>query len=222
MIPSLDRLEQAPAEQGPRASTWLFRGVVLLLFGVLTAQLWRLQVVEGQAYTNRSAANWLRQAVIPPQRGVIYDRHRTLLATNSPIFVISITPADVPKGRMPEIVIRVANELRVAPEDIQRVIDARQARKDYNVFNPIPVASNVDRAAVMRISEHQLDMPGVQVGVESTRRYTEGALIAHIIGYMGAISAEDADQLLLDGYGLDDHIGAAGVEQAYERDLRGQ
>jgi penicillin-binding protein 2 len=222
LIPSLDRLEQTPAEQGPRAGTWLFRGVVLLLFGILTAQLWRLQVVDGQAYTTRSAANWLRQAIIAPQRGVIYDRNKTLLATNAPIFVISITPADVPRGRMPEIVIRVANELRVPPEDIQRIIDTRQARKDYNAFNPISVASNVDRDAIMRISEHQLDMPGVQVGVESTRRYTDGTLISHIIGYMGAISADEADQRLQEGYGLDDHIGAAGIEQAYERDLRGQ
>jgi penicillin-binding protein 2 len=222
VIPSLERLDPPPAERGTRVSTWVFRGLVLLLFGALTAQLWKLQVVDGQAYTNRSAANWLRQAVIPPQRGVIFDRNKTLLATNAPIFVVSITPADVPKGRMHEIVIRVANELRVPPADIQRVVDAHQVRRDYNAFNPIPVSSNVEREAVMRISERQLEMPGVQVGVESTRRYTEGNLIAHIIGYMGAISADDADRLQQDGYGLDDHIGAAGVEQAFEKDLRGQ
>jgi penicillin-binding protein 2 len=196
--------------------------MVLLLFGILTAQLWRLQVVDGQAYTNRSAANWLRQAVIPPQRGVIYDRNKTLMASNAPIFVVSITPADVPKGRTQEIVIRLANELRVPPGDIQRVIDAHQTRKDYNAYTSIPVSYNVDREAVMRISERQLDMPGVQIGVELTRRYTDGNLIAHIIGYMGAISADQADKLQQDGYGLDDHIGAAGIEQAYEKDLRGQ
>src|SRR5438552_17848206 len=65
-------------------------------------------------------------------------------------------------------------------------------------------------------------MTGVQVGVESPRRYTDGTLISHISGYMGAISADEADQRVQEGYGLDDHIGAAGVEQAYERDLRGQ
>src|SRR5436305_10594069 len=123
---------------------------------MMTGQLWRLQVVENGAFTERGTRNWLRQAVIPPQRGVIYDRNRTLLATNAPIFVISITPADVPKGRMPEIIIRVANELRVPPEDIQRTVEAHQQRKDYNAFNPIPVGTNVDRDAVMRISEHQL------------------------------------------------------------------
>jgi penicillin-binding protein 2 len=127
----------------------------------------------------------------------------------------------VPKGRMQEIVIRLANELRVPPDDIQKVVDARQARKDYNPFNSIAVSSNVDREAIMRISEHQMEMPGVTIGVESTRRYTEGTLIAHLIGYMGAISADDADQLQAAGYRLDDHIGAAGVEQAYEKDLRG-
>src|SRR5258708_26979030 len=118
------------------------------------------------------------------------------------VFVISITPADVPRGRMPEIVIRVANELRVPPDDIQRIVEARQARKDYNAFNPIPVASNVDRDAVMRISEHQLDMPGVQVGVESTRRYTDGTLVSHIMSYMGSISADEAEQRQQAVYGL--------------------
>src|SRR5205085_10548134 len=59
-------------------------------------------------------------------------------------------------------------------------------------------------------------------GVKSTRRYIDGTLVSHFMGYMGAISAEDADQRQQEGYGLDDHIGAAGIEQAYERDLRGQ
>ncbi|HEY1297963.1 MAG TPA: penicillin-binding protein 2 [Chloroflexota bacterium] len=218
--PALERPE-APADRGPRPSTWFFRFLVLLLFGILTGQLWRLQVVDGQLYTNRSAGNWLRQAVIAPQRGVIYDRNKTLLATNAPIFVVSITPADVPQGRMQEIVIRVANELRVVPDQIQRIIDAHKVLKDYNAYNSIPIAYNVDRDSVMRISEHSLDMPGVQVGVESTRRYNEGILIAHLMGYMGAISPDQVDQLAQQGYGPDDHIGAAGVEQAYEKDLRG-
>ena len=73
----------------------------------------------------------------------------------------------------------------------------------------------------MRISERQLEMPGVQISVDSTRRYVDGPLVAHLMGYMGAISAEDADRLQEEGYRLDDHLGAAGIEQWYEKDLRG-
>src|SRR5436305_7278287 len=127
---------------------------------MMTGQLWRLQVVENGAFTERGTRNWLRQAVIPPQRGVIYDRNKTLLASNAPIFVISVTPGDVPKGRMSEIIIRVANELLVPPDELQKVVTARQQRKDYNAFDPIAIATNVPRDAVMRLAEHQLDMPG--------------------------------------------------------------
>jgi len=166
VTPNLSSIEpqQAP-EQRPRTATWLFRAAVIVLFGMLTAQLWRLQVVDNRILNDRGTQNWLRYAVIQPQRGVIYDRNKTLLATNAPIFVISITPADVPKGRMQEIIIRLANELRVPPDDIQKTVEARQQRKDYNPFNAIAVASNVDRDAIMRISEHQIEMPGVQICV---------------------------------------------------------
>jgi penicillin-binding protein 2 len=218
---TLERPEAPPTESRTRAPSWVFRGVIVLLFALLTAQLWRLQVVDGAAFGRRSADNWLRQAPIQPQRGVIYDRNKTLLASNAPIFVVSITPADVPRGRLDEIEIRVANELRVTPDEIKRAVVARQGRKDYSPFNPIPVRSNVDRDAVMRISERQIEMPGVQISVASTRRYTDGELISHLVGYMGAIPAEEADNLEQLGYRLDDHVGAAGIEQAYEKDLRG-
>jgi penicillin-binding protein 2 len=122
---------------------------------------------------------------------------------------------------MREIVIRLSNELRVNPDEIQRVVETRQGRKDYSPFRPINVKPNVDFEAVVRIMERQLEMPGVQIGHESTRRYVEGTLIAHLIGYMGAIPAEEADRFESAGYLLDDNIGAAGIEQAYERDLRG-
>ncbi len=221
MSQSLDRSEERAPDERPRTATWVLRGAILLLFAALTAQLWRLQVVDGRDFVGRSAANWLRSATIPPQRGVIYDRNRSLLASNAPIFVVSITPADVPKGRLDEIVIRVANELRLPPSDLRQPLDRRMARNDYNPYTPIPVRYSVQRDSVMRIAEHQVDMPGVQISVDATRRYADGPLIAHLVGYMGPVTAEDAPRLVQDSYGPDDQVGAAGVEQAYEHDLRG-
>lgn len=218
---SLERADQRPPERRSRTPTWVFRGVVVLLFAILTAQLWKLQIVDGRAYLGRSALNNLRSAVIPPQRGVIYDRNKTLLATNAPVFTVSITPADVPKGRTEEVVIRLANELRIPPADITRVLSARKARRDYNPFNPIMVRYNVNRDAVMRVAERTVEMPGVRVDVESARRYTDGALTSHLLGYMGPIPADEVERLVERGYNVDDRLGAAGVEQWYEQDLRG-
>jgi hypothetical protein len=44
----LDQLEPMTTDNRPRASTWVFRGVVLLLFDILTAQQWKLQVVDAR------------------------------------------------------------------------------------------------------------------------------------------------------------------------------
>jgi penicillin-binding protein 2 len=194
---------------------------VFVLFAILTAQLWRLQIVDGRAYVNRSAANFLRTSVIPPQRGVIYDRNKSLLAQNAPVFVVSITPADVPTGRLDEIVIRLANELMLPPSELQRVINTRRQRKDYSPFNPIQVRVGIPRDAVMRIAERTAEMPGVQVGVESDRRYVEGALVSSFIGYIGPVTAEDKELLDSEGYGPEDIVGRTGVEGWYESDLRG-
>jgi penicillin-binding protein 2 len=218
---TLDRTEERPPEERSRTGTWVLRGVIVLLFAALTAQLWRLQVVDGRDFAGRSAANWLRSAIIPPERGVIYDRNKQVLASNAPIFVVTITPADVPKGHMDDVVIRLANELRLPPQDLQQELDRHMSRRDYSPYTPIPVRSSIQRDSVMRIAEHQLTMPGVQIEVDSTRKYTEGPLISHLVGYMGAIPAEDAGRRSQEGYGPDDRIGAAGVEQEYEQDLRG-
>lgn len=219
----LERPDQRQQDSvGPRPSTWVFRGVVVLLFLLLLAQAWRLQIVDGRAYVGRSAANFLRSAIIPPQRGVIYDRNQTLLASNAPIFVVSVTPADVPQDRMEEVLIRIANELRVALQELEPIVTRRQDRSDYNPYNAIPVRYGVDRDAVMRLAERSAEIPGMQIGVDTMRRYTEGALISHLIGYMGPLPADDSSRLEEQGYSPDDRMGAAGVEQWYEKDLRGR
>src|SRR6476659_342943 len=73
----------------------LFRAAVLVTFALLATQLWRLQIVEGPQLRQRADNNRVRISPITPQRGVIYDRKGTLVASNAPIFVVSVVPADV-------------------------------------------------------------------------------------------------------------------------------
>lgn len=211
---------RAPEERS-HVATWVLRVVVLLVFGILTAQLWRLQIVGGQTFNAASTDNWLRKASIPPQRGVIYDRNGTILASNAPVFVVTLTPADVPRGQMDDVVIRAANALNVPPDQIQTIVNKRTARSDYNPYDAIPIKSNVDRDAVMRLSERMPTMPGVQISVDSTRHYADGELTSQIVGYMGPIASDDADKYKALGYQADDQVGAAGVEAQYEQDLHG-
>ena len=56
----------------------------LIIFAVLVAKVWILQVEEGEAYTIQSELNRLRHALIFSERGVILDRNGTELAWNTP------------------------------------------------------------------------------------------------------------------------------------------
>jgi penicillin-binding protein 2 len=79
-----------------RIRSYIFRFVVLLTFAVLGAQLWSLQVVQGETYRELADANRFRQTQVPAARGVIYDRNGELLVRNRPIFNVIVVPAFLP------------------------------------------------------------------------------------------------------------------------------
>lgn len=50
---------------------------------LLVGKIWQLQVMDGEAYLERSERNHLHYSVIFPRRGVIYDRNNVELAWNT-------------------------------------------------------------------------------------------------------------------------------------------
>ncbi len=79
-----------------RLRSYLFRGMVLLAFMVLAAQLWNLQVVQGENYKVLADANRFRLNQVPASRGVIYDRNNELLVRNRPTYNVVVIPAYLP------------------------------------------------------------------------------------------------------------------------------
>lgn len=67
-----------------KMSVYLAGGFFFLIMFALLGRIAYLQVVEGSAYADRSQNNSLRQTVIVPSRGLIYDRNQVELAWNAP------------------------------------------------------------------------------------------------------------------------------------------
>ena len=198
----------------------VLRGLVLLIFFVLAAQLWRMQVVEGERYQERAEYNRLRLLPINPKRGVIYDRNGVLLVRNAPSFTVAVVPADLPTKLQPQVVARLAALLQMSPTEINDVIEKQRA--EQRLFTSAPIKTNVDRDTAFIIEENRRYLPGISLLIEPTRRYLEGSAMAHLLGYVGRISAEEYDQLKDAGYDLNDRIGKSGVEHTYEAALRGK
>lgn len=194
---------------------------LLLVFGIFTAQLWRLQVVERPQHATAAEANRIRLVPIPALRGVIYDRNGELLAWNAPTFTISIVEADLPKERRAEVVSRLAELLRTTPQDLERALGRGRVAGDR--FLPIPVREQVPREVALTVEEYSWQLPGVQVSIESARVYADSPALAHVLGHLGQPTAEEYERRYKpEGYGIREKVGEAGVEAVYEEDLRGR
>jgi len=205
----------------------LLRVAVLVAFAILGVQLWRLQIVEGAQLRQRADTNRVRVNQLTPPRGVVYDRQGTIVASNAPVFVVSIVPADLPpRGEATAVYERLATLIGVTTVEMRAAVDRRVSQGDQ--FTPVPIKADVPREAALMVEQHHIDLPGVLVTVESARRYATGPLLAHLLGYTGPISpsilslAEYKQKTEQEGYSINDRIGTAGLEDAYESFLRGK
>ena len=93
---------------------------------------------------------------------------------------------------------------------------------NFNSANPYTFATDVSDLIASVIKENSVFYKGVDVQIANYREYTDGTLAPHIIGVTGVISAEEYAELKNDGYGMDDIVGKTGIEQLYEKQLKGK
>ena len=195
----------------------VFGLVVVLLSSVLGVRLFMLQVANNVHFAALAETNRAVDQAILSTRGVIYDRTGLPLVSNVPSYTVKIRPADLPEDRRPDVVARLAALLNMDPADINIAIDANPGSR----FDLVRIASDVDENIANFISESGLDLPGVQIVIESRREYTDGALLSQVVGYTGPINEGELAALKSEGYLPDDLLGKTGVEAEYEAQLRG-
>lgn len=196
-------------------TTRVIQSVVAVAFLVLAAQLFRLQVVQQAKYQAQSERNRIRRIRIEPPRGIIYDRHGTVLVENRPSYTLSATPSICKKNqRSLEFLAQLMN---VSVADVRRELNAAD-----NPFMPFKLRHNIDYATLVQLEEHKLEVPGVTYEVESRRVYPSGLKSPHVFGYTAEVSKTELEKRRDQGMLPGDLVGKKGFERQYDRDLRGQ
>jgi len=94
--------------------------------------------------------------------------------------------------------------------------------KDFSYKNQFVMASGISEETVLELKELSSLLAGVDITEGWSRVYLDGTVAPHIRGTVGAISADEYEELKDSGYTLNDIIGLSGVELALEDTLRGQ
>ena len=210
--------EPRPTEVAQHRSL-LLRALIILLFGILSTQLVRMQILQHDEYEVRAESNRLRTIPEIPARGLIYDRYGEQLVENLPIFSAAVIPADVPEDQFLTVVAGLADITNVPPEEI--ALSILEAQDSADPFTPVVIKPDLDEETAFLLRERVPELPGVQVLVESIRSYPYESLISHLLGFVGRIDEGEYADLRGDGYLINDRLGKAGVEYVYEAMLRG-
>lgn len=190
--------------------------IIAALGAAIIVALWYIQVVKGEAYERLSTENRIRLVRIPAPRGIIYDRFGEVLADNRPGFEVVV---NLPEVEDREVLTRsLSGILGIEVSRLATRLELFEERP----FEPVRVASDIGIARATILEERNPELKGVEVQVNPIRNYPHGELMAHLLGYVGQIGPEELERLREEGYRAQDDIGKIGVEEAFDKNLRGE
>jgi len=190
--------------------------VSLILLSVVVVRLVQLQVVDHEQFAEQSQGNRIRIEAVPPTRGLIFDRKGNVLAENLPAYQLELIPEQVPD--LDDTLNRLFRIGLIKEEDIPRFNGLVQSGPR---FKPVTLRFRLSDDEIANFAVRRPRFPGVDLQPRLVRHYPDGELIAHAIGYVGALSTADLERLDGAAYAGTSHTGKTGVEHFNEDMLHG-
>jgi penicillin-binding protein 2 len=213
-------------DRGPRMSRRLslriaiFIGVGMVLFAVLFLRLWYLQVPSGEKYLAEANNNRTREFRVSAPRGKILDRNGNVLVDNRTSHALQVNSAKLPESpseRRAELA-RVGALVKMSLREVRRTM---HEQLQVAAGAPVTLRRDVSYDLVYYLQENQDRFPGVAVEPVFVRRYPHETLAAHVLGSVGEVSEKNLREPRYRNLQPGDEIGEGGVEDTYDRFLRG-
>jgi len=193
------------------------QAALFLFMGILAAAFFRMQVLGSTVWRLKAESNRLRQLPVPAPRGTIYDRNGKVLADNVPGYAITLLPEPLDSVRA--TLHRMRKYVDLSDERIDRVISTMR-----RYGTEVVVDGDADFKVVSALEERSAEFPDVYIGMRPRRRYLLGPAAAHVLGYVGEITADElgSPEFPDSVYAQGMVVGKTGIEKEYERTLQGR
>ena len=176
-----------------------------------------ISLAQNEKYRLASESNRVNLTLISPRRGAILDRNGAPIAANRADFRVDLVP-----DRLVDADRTLAELGRLLKLSDVRIKDLKDKLDKARGFQPVEVVAGLDWDSFAAISVRLPDLPGVLAQRSFSRWYPTGPSVGHLVGYVGAASAEDYEKernplLVTPGF----KIGKDGLEKRFETALRG-
>ncbi|MEC2160557.1 penicillin-binding transpeptidase domain-containing protein [Virgibacillus halodenitrificans] len=176
---------------------------------------WFLQWDPGFIFPAMKDGGEVNLHTTAPQRGEILDRNQMQLAINAPVYEIGVIPEKMGPDS-DEAKKELAGLLGMSVEEIDKALNANWVEPD--LFVPLTKIPTTKEDLLDKLFQ----VNGVTNKEVTGRVYPAGKATAHLVGYVGKVTAENLEEVEPGTYGPNDVIGKRGLEQLYEKQLRGE
>jgi cell division protein FtsI/penicillin-binding protein 2 len=165
-----------------------------LLFFILIARLFILQIIDSEKYKIAAKKQYQRKEIIYPSRGLIFDRNMNLLVSNTTRYMLAADPNML---KNPDSVAYVLSLIfgKDKNEYLSKLINKNTSY--------VPLEKKVDP---LQIKGYNLDnIAGIILKKEDSRIYNYGSLASQILGFTNS-----------------ENKGAMGIENSFDKELSGK
>lgn len=193
---------------------------LFLTIGVLFAfKIFSLQINE--VYQDKAENNALNKITIYPSRSIIYDRNNRLIAYNANIYDLIVFPKEIVKVDSVKLCKLLGITIEEYSKRLKTAVAGSKKRKKNNAYNSSAVFyTNLNKTQYSSIQENLYQFPGFYIEPKTDRLYAvKGA--SHLLGFLGEVS-EKLMNKDPNYYKPGDLVGITGIEEAYEKSIRGE
>lgn len=167
--------------------------VVTFLFVALIGRLLYVQIINGKDLSKRALEQWTRDLPITASRGIIYDTNGKILAGNKATYAVFVRPKAVENAE--DVAGKLSDLLNLNYSSFLVKISNR-------TVSEVTVKKQIEKDIAETIISY--DLKGVYISTDNTRVYPYNDLLSQVLGYVSI-----------------DNIGQSGLEQLYDKYLKG-
>ncbi len=173
--------------------------VIFFGFAVIMLRLITLMVVDHEKLSKRAEQQYIREKILKPQRGVMWDRQMREMASNLEQESLYAVPSKIEDTRY--LSKNLAPLIKVSSKKLNKTL-LRKKNKSF-----IWLARKMDASGARKVAElkNQMGYKGLGFLSESKRYYPKGQTASHIVGFTNI-----------------DNKGIAGLELKYNDYLHGE
>lgn len=191
---------------------WVIQGAFIIVIVIYLLRLFYMQVID-ENYKQLANSNSLRRVTVYPARGLVYDRNQKLILYNKAEYDLMVIPLQVSAFDTLEL----ARLLGIEPEQVKKTLIKAHKTSPYK---PFLFQKGIQAEQYQTLRESLFQFPGFYSQVRTVRSYPYLAA-AHVLGYIGEVSPKQLEKLGNE-YRQGDYIGITGIEESYEKILKGR